>query len=320
MKIKGIYKIAIETGIDNDPRGREKVLKILDRRKKDYAELSTKKKKDFDLEKLDTPYFDSGIHFGDPEKEIKTVLVGIDIGVEEILLAKELERQGKKIDLVIAHHPEGKALAALHEVMDIQTDVLARAGVPENIAEGVLSERIREVSRSVSPINHYKAIDAAKLLNVPFMNFHTPADNSAWNFVDTFINKKKPETVGEIVEKLKEIYEYKVASKLQAGPVIFSGSERSRAGKIVVSGFTGGTGGSEKIFERMSHFGIGTEIGMHLSEKHREEAAKHYINVVIAGHMASDSLGMNLILDKIEKEGIEIIACSGYIRHSRVTK
>ncbi len=317
MKIKDIYKIAVETGIDNDPRGREKALKILKKRKKDFSELSANSKKDWDLDKLETLYADSGIHFGDPEKDIKTVLVGIDIGVEEILLAKELERQGKKIDLVIAHHPEGKGLANLHEVMDIQTDVLARAGVPENIAEGVLAERIREVSRSVAPINHYKVIDAARLLNVPIMNIHTPADNSAWNFVDTHMNKTKPETVGEVIDSLKEIFEYSEAAKLGAGPVIFAGTGRSRAGKIVVSGFTGGTGGSEKIFERMSHFGIGTEIGMHLSEKHREEAAKHYINVVIAGHIASDSLGMNIILDKIEKEGVEIIACSGYIRHSR---
>ena len=201
--------------------------------------------------------------------------------------------------------------------MDIQTDVLARAGVPENIAEGVLADRIREVSRTIAPINHYKVVDAARLLNMPFMNIHTPADNSAWNFVDSYVEKNKPETVGEIVDLLNEIYEYKEATKLSSGPVIFAGGERSRAGRIVVSGFTGGTGGSEKIFERMSHFGIGTEIGMHLSEKHREEAAKHYINVVIAGHIASDSLGMNIIIDKIEKSGVEIIPCSGYIRHSR---
>ena len=111
VKLNDIYKIAIETGIDNDPRGRERALKILEKRKKAFSELSEKGKKNFDLDKLETLYADSGIHFGDPEKEIKTVLVGIDIGVEEILLAKELERNGKKIDLVIAHHPEGKALA-----------------------------------------------------------------------------------------------------------------------------------------------------------------------------------------------------------------
>jgi len=36
--------------------------------------------------------------------------------------------------------------------------------------------------------------------------------------------------------------------------------------------------------------------------------------------MASDSLGMNIILDKLEQKGIEIIACSGFIRYLRVKK
>ncbi|MFA4996087.1 MAG: glutamate synthase-related protein [Patescibacteria group bacterium] len=318
MNIQEIYNLAIQIGIDNDPRGRAKVEKILSKRKEEYLELPKEKKKDFDISKLESPYSDSGIHFGDTKKEIKTILVGIDIGVEEILLAKELERQGKKIDLIFAHHPEGKALTNLHEVMDIQTDVLARAGMPENIAEGVLADRIREVSRTIAPINHYKPVDAAKLLNMPLLNIHTPADNCVWNFVDKYIEEKKPETVGEVVETLKEIPEYAEAAKLNTGPTIFAGSEKGRAGKIVVSGMTGGTGGSEKIFERMSHYGIGTEIGMHLGEKHREEAAKHYINIVIAGHIASDSLGLNIIMDELEKKGIEIIPCSGYIRHSRI--
>lgn len=318
MNIKQIYDLGIETGIENDPRGRKKIEKLLKKRKEAFLDLPKRKQADFDKSKLDDPYSDSGIHFGDLKKEVKRVLVGIDIGVEEILLAKELERQGKKIDLVIAHHPEGKALTNLHEVMDIQTEVLSKAGVPENIAEGVLADRIREVSRTIAPINHYKPVDAARLLNIPLLNLHTPADNCVWNFVDKYMTKKKPETVGEVIAALKEIAEYATAAKLNAGPVIFSGNENSRSGKVIVSGMTGGTGGSEKIFERMSHYGIGTEIGMHLSEKHREEAAKHYINIVIAGHMASDSVGMNIIMDKLEKKGIEIITCSGFIRYSRV--
>jgi len=318
MKIKEIFDLAIQVGIDNDPRGRVKIEKILKKRKEEFDELPKKKQKDFDLEKLSNPYSDSGVHYGESDREIKTVLVGIDVGAEEILLVKELERQGKKIDMVIAHHPEGKALTNLHEVMDIQTEVLERAGVPGNIAEKVLEPRIAEVSRSVSPINHYKPVDTARLLDVPFMNIHTPADNSVWNFVDKIIEKKKPETVGEVIEVLKEIPEYGEAVKMNAGPVIFAGSEKSRAGKIITSGMTGGTGGSEKIFEKLSQYGIGTEIGMHLNEKSREEAAKHYINVVIAGHMASDSLGLNIIMDELEKRGVEIIPCSGFIRHSRV--
>ncbi len=322
MTIKEIFDLAIKIGIENDPRSKKEIADLLGDAKKQFKDLSGKKKIEFDQEKLINPYSDTRFHTGDKSKKIKRVLVGIDIGTEEILLAKELGREGKKIDLVIAHHPEGKALADLHEVMDLQTAVLARSGVPENIAEGIVREQLENVSRRLAPVNHYKAVDAAKLLEIPLMNIHTPADNCVWNFVDNYLAKKNPKRVGDIVDVLKEIPEYKQAAALGAGPVIFSGSEKARAGKIVVSGMTGGTSGkgSEKIYERMSHYGLGTEIAMHIGDEDREQAMKHYINIVIAGHIASDSLGLNIIMDHLEKAGIEIIPCSGYIRYSRNKK
>jgi hypothetical protein len=36
--------------------------------------------------------------------------------------------------------------------------------------------------------------------------------------------------------------------------------------------------------------------------------------------MASDSLGMNIILDELEKKGIDIVPCSGLIRVKRSKK
>ena len=60
---------------------------------------------------------------------------------QEILLADRLREKGRKIDLVLAHHPEGKALAALAEVMDVQADVWHNAGVPINVGEAVLEGR-----------------------------------------------------------------------------------------------------------------------------------------------------------------------------------
>lgn len=322
MKAKEIFDLAVKIGIANDPRGADGVAELLHENKKAYDDLTEKKKLEFDKEKFVNPYSDSRFLAGDENKEVKRILVGIDVGTEEILLAKELERTGKPVDLVFAHHPEGKALATLHEVMDLQTAVYARAGVPENIAEGILREQLQNVSRRVAPVNHYKAVMAAELLDIPFMNVHTPADNCVWRFVDTFIDKKKPRKIGEVVEALKEIPEYKKAAELKSGPVIFAGDEDSRTGKIAITGMTGGTNGkgSEKLYERMSHFGIGTEIAMHVSEEDRDEALKHHLNIVIAGHIASDSLGLNIILDELEKEGIEIIPCSGFIRHSRVRK
>lgn len=319
MIIKEIFDLAIEIGIENDPRGKREIAEILKENKKEFKELPKKKQAEYDKEKFINPYSDSRFLTGNNNKKVKRVLVGVDIGTEEVLLAKELERQGKKIDLIFAHHPEGKALANLHEVMDIQTAVLAKAGVPENIGEGVLHDQLENVWRKISPINHYKSVMAAELLGIPMVCVHTPADNCVWNFVDKYISKKKPKKVGEVVEALKEIPEYKAATELKAGPVIFAGNEKARAGKIVVSGMTGGTSGkgSEKIYERMSHYGIGTEIAMHVGEEDRDQATKHYINIVIAGHIASDSLGLNIIMDKLERAGIKIVPCSGFIRHSR---
>lgn len=320
MNVKEIFDLAIREGISNDPRGKKEVREFLKLIKKDYDELPEKKKKEFDREKLTNPYSDSKFHCGDKNKKVKRVLVGIDMGTDEVLLAKELERAGKPIDLIIAHHPVGRALADLHEVMDIQTSVYAQGGVPENIAEGILREEIESVSKGIAPVNHYKSPMAAKLLGFSMINIHTPADNAVWKFVTDFIEKKHPKRVGDLIDILKEIPEYKKATELSAGPVIFCGSERSRLGKIIVSGMTGGTNGkgSEKIYERMAHYGVGTEVAMHVGDEDRLEAVKHYINIVIAGHIASDSLGLNLILDELEKKGIEIIPCSGFIRYSRV--
>ena len=317
MKTQEIFDLAIQIGVKNDPRGKTEVLRVLKKNREEYKDLPKKQQVEYDREKFVNPYSDSRFLTGDKNKKVRRVLVGIDIDSAEVLLANELERSGRPIDLIIAHHPEGAALADLHEVMDIQTAVLARAGVPENIGEGVLKDRLGQVWRSISSANHYQSVDAARILGIPMINIHTPADNCVWKFVDEYISKKKPKTVGEIVDALKEIPEYKKAAEQHCGPCIFSGSEKSKAGKIVVTGMTGGTSGSEKIYERMSHYGIGTEIAMHIREEDRDEAIKHYINVVIAGHIASDSLGLNIIMDELEKKGIEIIPCSGYIRYSR---
>jgi len=119
---------------------------------------------------------------------------------------------------------------------------------------------------------------------------------------------------------LKEIPEYKEATKIGAGPKIFVGDKENRCGKIAVTEITGGTEGSSKLYEKMAIAGIGTIIGMHISEEHKKEAEASHVNVVIAGHISSDSLGVNIFLDDLEKKGIEIIPCSGLIRVSRASK
>lgn len=312
MNVQQIYKLAVELGIKNDLRPKSEIQKILKRTKEKYEKLDAKKKKEFDVDKLWDPYSDSRVHF-DSGKKIKKILAGIDIGTGEVMLADRLG----SIDLIIGHHPIGKGLASLDDVMHMQADILSQYGVPINIAESVMKPRISEISRAVNPANVNQPIDAAKLLDISIMNIHTPADNMAVSFLKKKISAKKFDYVGEIVDFLKEIPEYEQAIGYGQGPTLFTGHEENRCGKIALTEITGGTDGSAKMYKYLSQAGIGTIISMHQSEEHKKEAEKAHINIVIAGHMSSDSLGMNLFLDELEKKGIEIIPCSGITRVKR---
>ena len=313
VKTQEIFNLFLQKGIEADFRGKEGIEKLLERKKKLFDALSQDQKDEFDQESLTNPYMDSGIFNISDDREIKKVLVGIDMEPAEVLLAKHLG----DIDLAIAHHPEGRGLAQLADVMHLQADVLNQYGVPINVAESLMRVRISEVARGVNAINHQRAIDMARILGINFMATHTPADNLAAKFVKNLLEEKNPEYVGDILKVLKEVPEYKEAIKIGVGPKVFVGSAENRAGKIAVTEFTGGTEGSPKLYEKMSQAGIGTVIAMHTSEEHRKEAEAAHINIVIAGHMSSDSLGMNLLMDELEKKGIEIVPCSGFTRFKR---
>lgn len=312
MKIQEIFDLALELGIKSDLRGEEKVKKILKRKKDQYNDLSKKDKEFFDVDALKNPYMDSQILNVSEDKDIKKILTGIDITGEELFLAKEMG-----VDLVISHHPVGKSLAWLSDVMNLQIDVLELYGIPVNQAEKLTKERISEVARSVDGANHNRLVDLAKLAKVNFINIHTPCDNLVANYLKNIVEKSNPEYVGELIDLFKEIPEYQEAIKLGVGPSIYVGNPESRCGKIALSDITGGTEGNPKIYEKMSQAGIGTVVGMHMSEKGKKESEEAYVNIVIAGHISSDSLGMNLFLDELEKKGIEIIPCGGLTRVKR---
>jgi len=104
---------------------------------------------------------DSAILFGNAGLEVKKIMVGIDIEVAELLLGDRIrEREG--LDLVLGHHPEGKAYAGLHEVMRLQIDLLCQAGVAHKTASRLVQERMLEVQRRVLPQNHTRPVDSAR--------------------------------------------------------------------------------------------------------------------------------------------------------------
>lgn len=317
MKLGTFFKRALEAGEKNDPRGDACVRGEMKALRRAYEEMSGRAKRVFDRDRLDIPYADTRILFGEPGTEVRGLLIGIDIDVAEIMLADRLRERGARIDLVVSHHPVGRAYAGFYNVMHMQADILHGFGVPINVAESLLEGRIQEVEHRVMPVNVTRPVDAARLMQMPLACVHTPADNCATTFLQRLFDRKKPERLGDIVDLIVAIPEYQEAMRNNTPPKILAGKEGRRAGRIFVD-MTGGTEGPAKMLEKIADAGVGTLVGMHFSEKHLEEAKRHNINVVIAGHMASDALGLNLLLDAVcKKDRVHITCCSGFTRVAR---
>jgi putative NIF3 family GTP cyclohydrolase 1 type 2 len=180
-----------------------------------------------------------------------------------------------------------------------------------------MEKRIGEIDRRLMPVNHAREIDAAKILGLPLMCIHTPADNCVTNCLTKLFEKNKPDKLKDLVKLLKAIPEYEKSARLQVPAKIVSGSEGSSCGKIFVD-MTGGTEGSKDIFDKIAAGGVSTLVCMHLTEEHLANAKKANLNAVIAGHIASDVLGLNLLLDQVEKkEKLDFVCVSGFERIRR---
>lgn len=319
MKLKKLMERAVQIGIDSDPRGRKNIEKMLKKELDRSKKLEGREKEMYDMERTWNPYSDSRILWGDENTEVKRIMIGIDIETQELLLADRLREKGERIDCVMIHHPEGRALADLDKVMPVQVDVYAQAGVPVNHSEHLLRPRMDRIWRAIHADNLFRSERAAELLNIPAIGCHTITDHLVWQFIEKNICKKQYDNLGEIVDDLYKIEEYKYYAKKGNPPIIVNGSSNSRPGKVVATEFTGGTNGPEDLIKAQSAAGVGTILAMHFTEKEVEQGKEYGINMIQCSHMASDSLGINLLLDILSKEEkkLEVLEVSGFVRVKR---
>jgi len=241
-------------------------------------------------------------------KNIKKVLMGVDMETAELMLAQQLG-----YDCVVSHHPKNTN-AAMLDLLHGHINKLEALGVPKNKSQKLLEERKDELSYGQHSSNSRRSESAAKLLNMPFISLHTPADVISEFTVQEFLDSKfkdKPDTtVQEVVEALEEIDEYKNSTRK---PVIRAGSKDSFAGKIYVL-MSGLTGPGPKITKEYFEAGVGTLVLMHIPEKDAKEVKEQSIgNIIVAGHMPSDSVGLNKIAEKWAEHGIETTMMSGIV-------
>ncbi len=311
-----LHEFAVEEGIAEDPRDRDEIQRELEERQERYEKLEGPRKEHFDEDRLENPYDDSKV-LNQGDAEVSRVAIGIDMETQELLLVDRLNEKGESIDGVITHHPEGRSLAWLSDVMDLQIDTLRKAGVPVSQAEAVVRPRVRSVRQGVHGVNHPRAPTAAETLGLPFMSMHTITDNHAHTFIKDRLEETEPRTLDDLVDELLELEEYRWALDYGMGPEIFVGQEDNRVGNLAFD-FTGGTELTKDRMETMATSGVNTIVAMHMSKEQIEEAENQNINVVSAGHMSSDSLGMNLFLDKaLDEFDLEVVELSGFLRVDR---
>ncbi|WP_350342942.1 hypothetical protein PRVXT_002211 [Proteinivorax tanatarense] len=128
--------------------------------------------------------------------------------------------------------------------------------------------------------------------------------------MDKGLRDNKKTTLDDVTKLLEEMPEYK---NTLAKPKIRVGAKDDFAGKVFVN-MSGGTDGGEKVARAYFEAGVGTLVCMHMPENVLKAVRKQNIgNIIVAGHMASDSVGINELITAIEDRGIEVIRMSGVI-------
>ncbi|MEM3536468.1 MAG: hypothetical protein QXF44_01695 [Candidatus Bathyarchaeia archaeon] len=233
--------------------------------------------------------------------KIKKVLFCIDAGTSELLLAKQFG-----YDAVIAHHPPGGTAAInFFKVFRRHVKQMVEVGVPREEAEKAVARKLEELEVEAHTRNYAHAVDFAKLLEMPYMNIHTPLDEVGRRIMSKQIRSKTQENskVEDVVSALSELPEFKKATtKIK----VRLGKPENPAGKVVVSHGAGTNGGYEIAKTYFKH-GIGTVIYIHISNADLQKLKAEGVgNFIVTGHIASDSVGINPLIKELEKRDVSV--------------
>ena len=247
---------------------------------------------------------DSMIHV--PGKGIKKIIFGIDMGVPEIMLGKQLG-----YDLVLAHHPDAR-VTTFPDVLDLHTGIMVRNGIPEKEAKEVVAKFKDGIAATRHSANYDHAPSFARLLDIPYMNIHNPLDEIGRRIMQEAVDAKiGPEsTVADVVSALDTIPEIKNAPTKVA---VRLGNLSNLAGKTVVVHGAGTNGGAALARLYYQH-GTDTVIYIHCAPaevaKLRQEFPQGK-NLVVSGHIASDVAGINPFIERLESMGLTVTRVSG---------
>ncbi|MCC7103902.1 MAG: hypothetical protein IT307_02050 [Chloroflexi bacterium] len=247
---------------------------------------------------------DSGIWV--PGANLRRVLVGIDVGPPELLVARDLGFDG-----VIAHHPIVRA--GFWKVFERHYVLMGEAGVPRDVITSAIAERREAIRLSEMNANDDHVISVARLIGLPFMNIHLPLDmysRSEIQRVIAALQSERPRaTVSEVAAAIGSLPSYRSTDQR---PLVVYGDPSAPAGKVAVS-ISGGTNGGYPVLSAYFAHGVDTAIFMHIGPEDvaRLQADAVHGAVIITGHAPGDSIGIDELVRRLRRRGLIVETFSG---------
>jgi len=247
-----------------------------------------------------------------PSRQVHRVLFGIDADAGMLLAAKDLG-----YDLVIAHHPlGGKASLGILKVYEKHASNLERAGVPRKAALAAVVAMREEHAPRIHATNYDHLPSLARLLGTPLMSIHNPCDEIGRQVMDDTLRKgmKATSTVRDALAALDRLSEF---ARAETDIAIRMGKPGNRLGRWVVL-HGAGTNGGYHVAKCAFENGIDTVVYIHidpghLARLHTEFGARGAKNLIVTGHVASDSIGINVLVRALRERGVEVTCVSGVV-------
>jgi putative NIF3 family GTP cyclohydrolase 1 type 2 len=252
---------------------------------------------------------DSEVYLEAPA-DVNRVLFGVDIDVGELLYGRDAG-----FDAVIAHHPlGGSARTDFAKVVHRQVDQMITAGIPRDVAENAVAQRLERPHRFDHIQNVNRVVDTGRLIGLPFANIHLACDIIGRQKIVDLLTQRG--TGGPLVRDALAWLDY--FTEIRAGltcPEVWVGDAANPLGRWVVA-MAGGTNGGYPVFREYWKAGVDTIFAMHCAEddlqRLRAEAPPGK-SLVVTGHMATDSIGINVVIAGMEQRGIDVTRTSGIV-------
>ncbi|MDE3230383.1 MAG: hypothetical protein KGO05_10915, partial [Chloroflexota bacterium] len=192
---------------------------------------------------------------------------------------------------------------------------MVAAGVPRAEAEAAVAGRIADFEAASQRENYDHVASVARLLETPFLNIHSPLDEVGRRImqatVDAVLASDAAATVADLRAALLRLPEF-AAARTQMQVAL--GSWDAPAGRVVVSHGAYTNGGYHVARAYLTH-GVDTLCCIHFPREDALRLAAEGVrgNILVMGHIAGDSVGINPYVARLRAEGLEVTTFSGVI-------